>query len=241
MNEKEMALVRADVYGLLSKAFVYPGKAELASLLEYAADVEDSINYLPYDIKDEYQAFTRNVANADLDTLEPEYTELFLTRMFCPPTETIYGRNSFNTPNILSDISGFYKAFGFTLAPQATVPHDNIAVELEFMSFLELKIAYALEEGMQENVEICLDAKKRFLTEHIGRWTWLFGQNLITRSSEEYFQSLGQLISKFMDAELDYYGIKVDIDGIVQLPQDNESIICPQAEAPEEEAPLPNY
>lgn len=241
MNEKELALARADVYGLLSKAFVYPGKEEIESLREFAADVEDSINLLPYDIKEEYQAFSRNIATADADALEPEFTEMFLTRMFCPPTETIYGKNSFNTPNILGDISGFYKAFGFTLSPKASVPHDHIAVELEFMSFLELKIAYALEEGMEENLEICRDAKTRFLTEHIGRWTWLFGQNLMTRSNEEYFKSLGQLISKFMDAELECYGIKVDIDGVEQLPPENDELICPQADSPVEEEPLPNY
>lgn len=242
MSEKEIALARADVYGLLSKAFVYPDKEELASLQEFAADVEDSISFLPYDIKEEYRAFTRSIANTDVETLAPEYTDLFLTRMFCPPTETIYGKNSFNTPNILGDISGFYKAFGFTLSPNAVVPHDNIAVELEFMSFLELKIAYALEEGMGENLEICKDAKTRFLTEHIGRWTWLFGQNLTTRSNEEYFKSLGQLICKFMDAELECYGIKVDIDGIQQLPpQDGGEIICPQADSPLEEELLPIY
>jgi DMSO reductase family type II enzyme chaperone len=237
MAENEMALARADVYRVLSRAFVYPGKEEMESLQELALDVEDSINFLPYDIKEEYPAFSRNIAKADVEALKPEYTELFLTRMFCPPTETIYGKNSFNTPNILGDISGFYKAFGFTLSDTAAVGHDNIAVELEFMSFLELKIAYALEQGMEENLDICQAAKKRFLAEHIGRWTWLFGQNLVARSKEDYFKSLGQLISKFMDAELECYGIKVDIEGTQQLPQENGCLECPHGDATEEDPP----
>lgn len=240
MAEKEMALARADVYRLLSTAFVYPSKEGIESLRELAADVEDSINLLPYDIKEEYQTFSSNVAKADAQALEPEYTELFLTRMFCPPTETIYGKSSFNTPNILGDISGYYKAFGFTLSDTAHVPHDHIGVELEFMSFLELKIAYALEQENEENLDICNTAKRRFLAEHIGRWTWLFGVNLTDRSKEEYFKSLGQLISKFFDAELEFNGIKVDIEGIEQLPQVDPEIVCPQAsgETPEEN-PLP--
>lgn len=240
MAEMEMALARADVYRLLSSAFVYPGKEEMESLQELAADVEDSINLLPYDIKEEYKAFSGDIAKADAEGLRPEYTELFLTRMFCPPTETIYGKSSFNTPNILGDISGYYKAFGFTLSDKAAVSHDNIAVELEFMSFLELKIAYALEQKNEENLDICLTAKKGFLAEHIGRWTWVFGQNLTDRSKEDYFKSLGQLICKFFDAELEFNGIKVDIEGIQQLSQDSEPIECPQAsgETPEEE-PVP--
>lgn len=240
MAEKEIALARADVYGLLSAAFIYPGKEEMESLHELATDIEDSINILPFDIKEEYQAFSSAIAEADLEATQPEYTELFLTRMFCPPTETIYGKHSFNTPNILGDISGYYKAFGFTLAEKAHVPHDYIGVEFEFMSFLELKIAYALEEGNEENLEICMAAKKRFLADHVGRWTWLFGANLTERSKEEYFKSLGKLICKFMDGELECYGIKVDIEGIEQLPQDSGEMECPavSGETPEEE-PMP--
>jgi len=241
MAEKEIALARADVYRLLSRAFVYPGKEEMELLQELATDVEDSINFLPYDIKEAYAAFAGDVAKADVEALKPEYTELFLTRMFCPPTETIYGKHSFNTPNILGDISGYYKAFGFTLSDKAMVPHDHIAVELEFMSFLELKIAYVLEQEMADNLDICETAKKKFLAEHIGRWIWLFGQNLAERSKEDYFKSLGQLISRFMDAELECYGIKVDIEGIEQLPsQESGDIECPQAsgEVPEEN-PMP--
>lgn len=239
-TEKEMALARADVYRLLSMSFVYPGKEEFEALHELADDAGESISLLPYDIKTEYQAFADNVAKADIEALKPEYTELFLTRMFCPPTETIYGKNSFNTPNILGDISGFYKAFGFTLPDNKGVNFDYIAVECEFMSFLELKIAYAIEQGMDENLDVCMTAKKNFLAEHIGRWTVVFGDNLVDRTSEEFFKSLGRFLSKFMSAELDYYGIKVDIEGIQEIPQDNDTLVCPQAidDAPEE-APLP--
>lgn len=236
MAEREVALARADIYRVLSNAFAYPGKEEMESLRELAKDVEDSISHLPFDIKEEYSAFVKNVESADAEGLRPEYTEMFLTRMFCPPTETVYGKNSFNTPNILGDISGFYKAFGFVLSDKNSVPHDNVAVELEFMSFLELKIAYALEQGMEENLETCLAAKNKFLAEHIGRWVWVFGQNLLARSHEEYFKSLGQLICKFFDAELECYGIKVDIEGNREVPQDNGPVECPQSGgAPEED------
>lgn len=241
MTEKEMALARADVYRLLSTAFAYPEKEAFEALQELAADVEESISYLPFDIKEEYQAFRTDIANADIESLKPEFTEMFLTRMFCPPSETVYGKNSFNTPNILGDISGYYKAFGFKLADRAEVPsHDHVAVELEFMSFLELKIACALEEENAENVEICLDAKKGFLAEHIGRWIWVFGQNLLDRANEEYYKGLGQLICKFFDAEMGYYNIKVDIEGNQEMQIDNNPIECPQTSGVTvEEDPMP--
>ncbi|MBL0037840.1 MAG: hypothetical protein IPP36_03405 [Nitrosomonadales bacterium] len=46
------------------------------------------------------------------------------------------------------------------------------------MSFLELKIAYALDQAMEENIDICLSAERRFLEQHIGKWTGVFEKTL---------------------------------------------------------------
>jgi len=125
-SETELALARADVYRFLSMAFVYPDKDKLATLHELASDMDSSISLLPYDVKEEFMAFTNIINTVDVTALQPDYTEMFLTRMFCPLTETTYGKNSFNQPNILGDISGFYKAFGFIMKEDAGVAFDQI-------------------------------------------------------------------------------------------------------------------
>ena len=239
-SETELALARADVYRFLSMAFVYPDKDRLTTLHELAADMDSSISLLPYDMKEEYLAFTNLIETVDVAALQPDFTEMFLTRMFCPSSETTYGKNSFNQPNILGDISGFYKAFGFVMKDDAGVSFDQITVELEFMSFLELKIAYALDQAMEENIDICLSAERRFLEQHIGKWTGVFGENLAARANEAYYRNLGLLLSKFMGSELKFFGIEVD-SRIKELPKSDYEgpVDCPQQTGTEMDEPLP--
>jgi DMSO reductase family type II enzyme chaperone len=239
-SETELALARADVYRFLSMAFVYPDKDKLTTLHELASDMDSSISLLPYDMKEEYLAFTNLIETVDVTALQPDFTEMFLTRMFCPLTETTYGKNSFNQPNILGDISGFYKAFGFVMNDDAGVAFDHVTVELEFMSFLELKIAYALDQAMEENIDICLSAERRFLEQHIGKWTGVFGENLAARANEAYYRNLGLLLSKFMGSELKFFGIEVD-SRIKELPKSDYEgpVDCPQQTGTEMDEPLP--
>lgn len=239
-SETELALARADVYRFLSMAFIYPDKEKIAELHELASDLDASLSVLPYDMREEFYAFASQLESADVAALQPDYTEMFLTRMFCPSTETTYGKNSFNQPNILGDISGFYKAFGFVMKDDATYAFDQVFVELEFMSFLELKIAYALDQNMEEEIDICLSAERRFLEQHIGKWTGVFGENLAARANEAYYRSLGLLISKFMGSELKFFGIEVD-SRIKELPKSDYEgpVDCPQNTSNEMDEPLP--
>ena len=83
-SETELAHARADVYRFLSMAFVYPDKDKLTTLHELASDMDSSISLLPYDMKEEYLAFTNLIETVDVTALQPDFTEMFLTRMFCP-------------------------------------------------------------------------------------------------------------------------------------------------------------
>lgn len=239
-SETELALARADVYRFLSIAFGYPDKDRLEILHDLASDLDVSVGLLPYDMKEEFTAFAERIPTADLAALQPDFTEMFLTRMFCPCTETTYGKNSFNQPNILGDISGFYKAFGFIMKDDANASYDHITMELEFMSFLELKIAYALDQTMEENIDISLSAEKRFLEQHIGKWTGVFGENLAARANEAYYRNLGLLLSKFMGSELKHFGIEVD-SRIKELPKSDYEgpVDCPQDTGTQMDEPLP--
>lgn len=224
---KEKALVKADIYRLLSLAFTFPDKDMMEFLHALATDIEEVVKLPPYDIKDEFFVFQKPFEGLDIEALKPEYTELFLTRMICPPYETSYGRNNFNRPNIIADISGFYRAFGFSLSENAGVMHDNIAVEFEFMGLLSLKEAYAIEKGMEENLDISLSAEKKFLSEHLGVWVGLFCKNLGNRTTKDYYRSLSVMIERFMDCELRSHGIVIDIEGISELPKEDGTMTCP--------------
>jgi len=69
----------------------------------------------------------------------------------------------------LADLAGFYTAFGLTLDTEELHEMlDHVAVELEFYGVLLLKQALLLEEGDGEGVAIVLDARRKFLADHLG-------------------------------------------------------------------------
>ncbi len=85
------------------------------------------------------------------------------------PYEGQYGTlNLYQQSEELADVAGFYRACGLT-AP-VTERVDHLAVELEFMSFLAQKEAYALHESQLDRAEDMRELQKKFLTEHLARW-----------------------------------------------------------------------
>lgn len=84
-----------------------------------------------------------------------------------PLHETGYGRDrSLAIGERLADVAGFYRAFG--VDPVGEERADHLAVELEFYAWLLLKGAYLAETGDAEGVAIVLDARGKFLRDHLA-------------------------------------------------------------------------
>jgi TorA maturation chaperone TorD len=60
----------------------------------------------------------------------------------------------------LADVAGFYAAFELTPATARPDMEDHIAAELEFMSVLALKEAYAGAEELPGGLTVTRDAKE---------------------------------------------------------------------------------
>jgi len=104
-----------------------------------------------------------------------------------PPYETEYchWNDATYRSNQLADIAGFYRAFGLEPGEQSRNRQDHIAHELEFIAFLNQKLAWALErQGEREHVEICLDALRKFLQAHAAWWMPTFGRCLEERAGQ---------------------------------------------------------
>jgi hypothetical protein len=67
----------------------------------------------------------------------------------------------------LSDVVGFYNAFGFALTEEvgAEMP-DHIAIEMEFYALLLYKQSILLDDPV--GTEIVADARRKFLQDHLG-------------------------------------------------------------------------
>lgn len=71
-----------------------------------------------------------------------------------------------HTPR-LADIAGFYRAFGMAVSRERP---DHVVAELEFASVVSLAEAQASETGDAEAAEVCAEAARSFLRDHLGSW-----------------------------------------------------------------------
>jgi DMSO reductase family type II enzyme chaperone len=230
-KERERLLAAADVYMMLSKSFAYPDRETREGLRQLIEDIGGIVHSFPFNIKEDFDAYKKALSNLscmDMD-IEGEYTQLFMTRMFCPPYETSYGKHGFNRAGTLGDINGFYKAFGLSMSVNDSDMADHIAIELEFMGLLSVKEAYAIEHGLEDMVEVCRTAKKAFLKDHLGRWTGSFCGNLIKKTDNLFYSRLAKLTARFIEDEISYYGISVEPAGELRH-EELEPFICPVTE-----------
>ncbi len=166
--------------------------------------------------------------------LQPEAFEPFLesylsafghaARGRCPLNEIEYGdlkADPLFQPHRLADLAAFYRAFGLEPADDADERHDHLCLELEFMCVLAAKEAYALKHQLDpEELSLCRDAQKRFLREHLGRWTPAFARRLARMAGDNALGALAHLTRAFIEAECARYGIAPGNEELLLRPVD---------------------
>lgn len=147
-----------------------------------------------------------------LNAQRSTYMSLFghTVRGDCPPHEIEYGdlkADALYQPHRLADIAAFYAAFGLELAPDMADRVDHLAMECEFFSVLCAKEAYALEYS-PTNLDLCRDAQKKFLREHLGRWTPAFARRLARLTDDKFYQAAAELLRQTVQAECARYSLQ---------------------------------
>lgn len=104
-----------------------------------------------------------------------------------PAVESSYDPNALaGRGPLLADIAGFHEAFAYRPEkPPAEVP-DHIAVELDFLSYLAFKAAFALHQGRKEEAQIATEAHERFVEQHLATWIGAFREKL-DRTGSAFF------------------------------------------------------
>ena len=214
----EQTIQRAQVYYFLSHAFLYPQ----TSWLEQLPDALRILRELG--MHNELTA-ANVIDDHDLAYLQLQHRLAFgLTGSQCYETE--FGLpHEFRQSQELADIAGFYQAFGFRVGGQQRERPDHLATEMEFMYLLALKEAYALENGLVEQAEVCQQAQRSFLRDHLGRWVHLFYASLRNSSqtrlgehaNEVLYLELAQLAQEFIAAELQRLGVQLEKDSLPEM------------------------
>jgi TorA maturation chaperone TorD len=239
-SEIDLAHCRATIYSALALGFRPPTEEIIARIVEPKNTVvlTDAAAFLDPDGRWDLVASVEIVARAGqvgIAALASSYRKLFglTARGMAPPYETEYGNEAlFQQPQELSDLTGFYSAFGLTLKSSEHERADHVSCECEFMSFLAMKEAYALEHGDTAMLAETVKAKKLFLRDHLGRFLPTFANSLVRTTTRHpyplplgegegegdfhgFYRALADLCLRFISQETDGLGIRL---GPVNLP-----------------------
>ncbi|MFQ5883153.1 MAG: molecular chaperone [Candidatus Methylomirabilales bacterium] len=213
-----MEAYRAFLSQFLSLAFSYPEEKVFQTLEDSLGDLERSLQALQLSYDTASLSPALKEARKRLLDLQGEYNALFATTVKVPAWETAYELDkTARRAAELSDIEGFYRAFGLSLS--APVEPDSLVAELEFLSLLLQKQLYTLNEGDGEGAEICEEAYRKFLTDHLGRWYAVFIRRLEEISEEEYYRRIGALLKAFLEKET--HGLAGEIRKVSHYKEDS--------------------
>ncbi len=149
----------------------------------------------------------------DKQSLMAEYD-----RLFRAGTVWLYGaehlvKNEFQRANMLSDIMGFYIAFG--LEPDKERP-DSITCEMEFMYGLILKRNRAnqlpADEQAKEKIDVCLDSENKFFMQHLEPAAVLIAEKIISQSENYFYANIAKDMLEFLASERKHFNLTAATD-----------------------------
>jgi len=228
----ERALNRSKIYLLISWSLLYPedeefldylrcgefvedGRAAL-SALEVALGTDDGVRAKEKlgALKQQFDQVESLIAsecvNWQLSDLQSEHRRVFsnVITLDCPPYETLFGNDHvFAQSHVMGDISGFYKAFGVELSKDIHERLDHLSVEFEFMHFLAYKESYSRCHDGPEKTQIVVDAQKKFVKNHIGRWVPLFCRMLTKKADSGLFKLVADMTAEWMEFEAAFLSV----------------------------------
>lgn len=208
------ARMRSKVYSLLADGFSQvDGKlfetfknGYVSVWSEIAGSIEGGEEFQPC-----IEQLEKVLDSVDCEELAAEHSRLFEPRskLQVPPYETEYTlaespQHALSQPAHLSDIAGFYKAFGLAISEERPDRVDHIATELEFMHILALKESIAIEGNETEHIEIVRDAQLKFMNDHLGRWTGQFRDRMADADEDGFYIALAGMLDVWINLDKAY-------------------------------------
>lgn len=191
---------------------MYPDKKWLETFSNFLAARKDEGNGVPEFERSLANALEQSLADHALDGMELEYNRLFIAShtIMTPLYETEYDMDTiFAKTKELADLNGFYGAFGVQVGEDSNNERpDHASIELEFMATLLIKEAYARNEGWDDQASTCLESRKKFLKDHIGRWVPTFCTVVKHKTEMEFYKMVAGLTAGLVTKDLKDLNVK---------------------------------
>jgi len=227
----DTAFARAFIYQFLARAFEEPAhetwrwltNATTHGALKSAACTLANSHVT---LEKSATAVAAQLSLEQFESFQSSYVTAFghAARGDCPLNEIEYGdlkADPLFQPHRLADLAAFYRAFGLEIAEDASERPDHIGVQLEFMAVLASKEAYAREHQFDDDFcALCEDAQKKFLREHLGRWSPAFARRLARTASHETLAALARFTREFILAECGRFRLAPGSEDLLLRPVD---------------------
>lgn len=209
---KELNMARAYGYMFLKRAFYIEPTMEYISALSK----DEYLESFPF--RDENNNINKGLEEVELYlsqkdiTSEEEYNKIHwdYTRMFigprelpAPPWESSY----LNEDKLLFQeetlqVRRSYLKYNFIPENYPYEADDHIALELDFMYRLSVKLDEAMEEEEGGKIVEILQDKKNFLEYHLRKWVPIFAKKINENAETNYYKGISKILDGFL--EIDY-------------------------------------
>ncbi|GMW03180.1 MAG: hypothetical protein AMXMBFR84_43150 [Candidatus Hydrogenedentota bacterium] len=217
-SANETTLARSALYGVLALALHNPSHPRFCSFSwqEEIDALREAIAFVRGTQSGPLEAAVTALAQAagktSHEAIRNAYVRLFghTARGQVPPYETEYGTGGpFTQPQEMSDIVGFYRAFGLDVDPVKRERLDHISCECEFMCFLCAREVRAVESNDENTAEAVQRAQRLFLRDHLGAFARTFFADLSRQPAAPWHAAIAGLGARFIDAECERFELAI--------------------------------
>lgn len=201
----DLLSARSILYSFVSAMFSSPDlqKFDLLCNTEFIKQVMASCEFIEPRL-----AMRAKKIFKQMDTgIKPEFMEVFGHTLSNDNSlyemEHLKNKDVFAMTQNLADISGFYKAFGLQVDPGERA--DHLAVEAEFLGFILLKEALAVQNGETENAETCREAAYAFWNDHFSYWIPFLISSILQKVNYAFYFQATQFLDCFVASETRTY------------------------------------
>lgn len=209
----ETALGRSALYAFVTRLLAYPSDIHRLELEEVILPVIDALHAPPLErlIAGVVDRLEAHPWDSRLDEARAAHGRLFppVDSQDCPAYETAYIEGGiFRQAAVMADVAGFYRAHGLEVGGVDRERPDHIVTELEFMSFMARKEAFALDQLGRPEVEECRRTQRSFLRDHLGCWAPAFGVRLARVAQDPLYPGVGLLVAAWVSADMEETGVQ---------------------------------
>lgn len=209
-NEWTTAIARGAIYGFLSRSLLFPTVAVRQSVRSELLPLVESLSPLSARFDGSLTAAIQ-AHDIGLDELRPAHGRVFthIENQDCPAHESAYCPGDvFRRADVMADVSAFYRAHGLKVGGIHRERADHITTELEFVSFLARKEAYATEHLGPDQISECRRSQELFLQDHLACWAPGFAGRLRLVSDHPYFDAMGLLLETWISVDSEWLGVQ---------------------------------